>query len=115
MLPNATQGNCTECGDCEAGYARVGCGGTSAGRCEDINECSSTPGLTPIDGSNNCDSNARCFNLNNTFECACNAGFYGNGTICKYVLSHTHTHTNSRAFVHALSHLARVLTWWMYR
>ena len=115
VLPNATQGNCTECGDCEAGYARVGCGGTSAGRCEDINECSSTPGLTPIDGSNNCDSNARCFNLNNTFECACNAGFYGNGTICKYVLSHTHTHTNSRAFVHALSHLARVLTWWMYR
>ena len=86
------------------GIRARGCGGTSAGRCEDINECSSTPGLTPIDGSNNCDSNARCFNLNNTFECACNAGFYGNGTICKYVLSHTHTHTNSRAFVHALSH-----------
>ena len=82
--PNATEGTCTKCGDCESGYGRVGCVGPgNAGRCEDINECSSTPGLTPIDGLNNCDPNARCFNLNTTFKCICREGFYGNGTLCK--------------------------------
>ena len=84
MPPNATEGTCTKCGDCESGYGRVGCVGPgNAGRCEDINECSSTPGLTPIDGLNNCDPNARCFNLNTTFKCICREGFYGNGTLCK--------------------------------
>jgi cysteine-rich repeat protein len=85
----SADGNCTECEGCIRGYARVGCTDTSPGRCEDVNECSVAPARQAIywynksDGSNNCDINARCFNLNTTFECKCNAGFYGNGTICK--------------------------------
>ena len=76
---------CTKCDSCIPGHARVGCTGMSPGECEDVNECSATPGRTPADGINNCHANATCFNLNTTFECQCNENFYGNGTLCKYV------------------------------
>ena len=82
----SAEGKCTACDECEEGYARLGCSQSNAGRCEDINECSTTPGSTPVDGVNNCDPNARCVNLNKTFECNCKEDFYGNGSQCKYVL-----------------------------
>ena len=44
------------------------------GNCQDIDECT--------DGSNNCDINAECTNVDGGFECACNAGFTGSGETC---------------------------------
>ncbi|XP_065178731.1 uncharacterized protein LOC135809326 [Sycon ciliatum] len=44
-------------------------------RCDDINECASS--------AHNCDSSATCTNTVGSFTCACNAGFYGNGTSCR--------------------------------
>ena len=41
----------------------------------DIDECASS--------AHNCDSSATCTNTVGSFTCACNAGFYGNGTSCQ--------------------------------
>ena len=38
----------------------------------DINECSSSP----------CSSDATCSNTDGSFQCTCNNGFSGDGTIC---------------------------------
>ena len=90
VAENSTEGNCTACEACElSGYARVGCvhslavPGTSPGTCVDIDECSATPGLTPADGTSDCDANAHCHNLNQSYTCECKAGYYGNGTHCQ--------------------------------
>ena len=40
----------------------------------DINECE--PRI------NICDENAQCLNTDGSFDCTCNQGFFGNGTIC---------------------------------
>ena len=85
-MENATEGNCTKCGECIPGHARVGCSGASAGYCDDINECSTSPGLTPVDGANDCDANARCINLNTSYACFCGEDFFGNGSLCMYVV-----------------------------
>ena len=39
----------------------------------DIDECSQ---------NEPCDINAMCINTNGGFECICNSGFFGNGSIC---------------------------------
>ena len=40
----------------------------------DVDECT--------DGTHGCNENATCRNLNGSYECTCNVGFYGNGIIC---------------------------------
>ena len=40
----------------------------------EINEC--------LEGTHNCDVNARCDNVDGSFTCECNAGYGGNGRIC---------------------------------
>lgn len=42
----------------------------------DINECAD-PSL------NDCDPNAKCYNLEGTFECRCKRGYRGDGKICE--------------------------------
>ena len=40
----------------------------------EINEC--------LEGTHDCDVNARCDNVDGSFTCECNAGYSGNGRIC---------------------------------
>ena len=47
----------------------------------DINECTA--------GSHNCDTNAFCTNTVGSFSCACNAGYTGDGAICKRIPTST--------------------------
>ena len=46
-----------------------------------MNECE--------EGLANCDPNAMCNDLNDGFECVCNPGFTGNGTVCEGMYSLT--------------------------
>ncbi|MCP4364964.1 MAG: hypothetical protein GY800_06650 [Planctomycetes bacterium] len=41
----------------------------------DVDECS--------DGTHNCSLNANCTNIDGSFECACKAGYAGDGFSCK--------------------------------
>ena len=52
----------------------------------DINEC--------MNATNPCHANATCNNTDGSYTCACNNGYYGNGTNCtgKYFLSVFGTH-----------------------
>ena len=56
----------------EDGYL---CDGADPTVCTDINECLGNP----------CGLNATCTNLPGTFNCACNAGFTGNGITCSNI------------------------------
>lgn len=42
----------------------------------DINECADQ-------SLNDCDPNAKCYNLEGTFECRCKRGYRGDGKICE--------------------------------
>ena len=42
----------------------------------DINECSSHE-------TNNCDQEANCTNTEGSFQCTCQDGYSGNGTVCE--------------------------------
>ena len=84
-----------EC-DCLAGYTGNGVNCTSklfflmltvmhinffSTVCTDINECTT--------GTHNCDMNAICIDTDGSFNCTCNNGYEGNGTLCfsKYLLN----------------------------
>ena len=41
----------------------------------DIDECETD--------TDNCDVNANCSNTKGSFQCACNAGFSGDGVVCQ--------------------------------
>ena len=40
----------------------------------DINEC--------MEGTGQCDNNARCINTVGDYNCTCNSGYEGNGFLC---------------------------------
>lgn len=41
----------------------------------DIDECQAS-------ALNDCNTNATCVNLPGSYDCVCNDGFYGSGTVC---------------------------------
>ena len=43
--------------------------------CADIDECLNT--------TYPCDDNATCTNIDGTYNCSCDPGFTGNGTVCE--------------------------------
>ncbi len=47
-------------------------------KCIDVNECLLSEAHYHL-----CDTNAYCLNLNGTYLCKCQSGFYGNGTFCE--------------------------------
>jgi fibulin 1/2 len=47
-------------------------------KCIDVNECLLSEAHYHL-----CDTNAYCLNLNGTYLCKCQSGFYGNGTYCE--------------------------------
>ena len=47
-------------------------------KCTDVNECLLSEAHYHL-----CDTNAYCLNLNGTYLCKCQSGFYGNGTYCE--------------------------------
>ena len=47
----------------------------------DIDECQ--------DGNNSCDINAGCSNTDGGYNCTCQHGYYGNGTICTGISYYT--------------------------
>ena len=56
-------------GTCDSGYT-----GDETGACTDDDECSL--------GTDNCDTNASCTNIDGSFSCACNSGYSGDGVTC---------------------------------
>lgn len=66
------------CRDCTvvAGWRCSGAVGTES-ECVDIDEC--------YEGTDNCDVNAACLDLDGSFECSCNEGYAGNGQSCQNV------------------------------
>ena len=44
------------------------------GTVSDTDECA--------EGTDSCDSNAECVNIDGSYYCVCNTRFTGNGTIC---------------------------------
>ncbi|EGD78621.1 tamm-Horsfall protein [Salpingoeca rosetta] len=66
---------CEPCSTCDLGFeVDNACEVTRDTECKDIDECAR--------GTDNCDINATCNNTVGSFECTCNEGFEGNGTVC---------------------------------
>lgn len=58
---------------CNTGFQEYDYGDGNKG-CRDVDECAM--------GSNNCSPNADCYNQQGSFQCACKAGYIGNGVNC---------------------------------
>lgn len=79
--------NCTKCESCDVGFVREGCTGQMLGNCVDQDECA--------DGTNTCDQQATCTNTEGSFECACGAGLWGDGTQCEACTINSHSDAGS--------------------
>ena len=62
------------CFHCRLSLHFIVCSTHSVNILSDINECTR--------GTDNCDSNADCFNTRGSFQCVCRAGYQGDGRIC---------------------------------
>jgi hypothetical protein len=68
---DAGDGCAADCTATEAGFL---CAGTSPTVCDDIDECA--------DALDDCGAHATCDNVPGSFECACDAGYQGDGITC---------------------------------
>jgi len=66
--------SCYPCHQCEAGFQESSTCDDTDRTCVDVDECTL--------GTHNCDLNADCKNMDGSFSCMCQEGFFGTGEHC---------------------------------